>query len=261
MALALFDKFVVVSKDAPKPVPLEEDKKAPPVNPEGVLRQMLSLYKKGFIVATPSASKVGKRRKGRKAVVVGPSTSLQCVPTVRQWFRFTTDQAGTALVSTLFGICGGICTTANTTVRNWAGSVRLHRVRIFSTASNSGATLVALIWAASGTNATRTPDFVYDQSMPTNQVMGQSVEYVVPKESLVWLWFETTYTPIADPVFSWSTGTARCIIDVDMEFTLGCTNALLTTTISGTHAVGTVGYGNLDGVGGHCTPLDLPTWN
>lgn len=188
------------------------------------------------------------------------NTKVLLSPRLRQWFRFTTDQNCTPTITDLFSICGGICTVANTTVRNWAGSVRLRKVRLWGGATNTVAA-AGLFWAATGANASRQPDFVYDQSQPMNMLTGQVQEYTPPKGSLAGFWFETSYSPLTDQLFTIYVNGARTMVDVQVEFTLGVSFALSSLAIATTHAAGTFGYACLDQTSGkHCTPITLPNW-
>lgn len=263
-----FDRFVVVGSSAEKKekpaasgnlADLETDTAAISEEERSVTSNILptsDLKVPSFVKGRLATPTILKGKQGTLAM-----TRIEVTPRVKQWFRFSSDQNFTVTVADLFSICGGIVTIANTQVRNWAGSVRLRKVRIWSSSGTSTVSASGLHWNSTGTNAQRQPDFVYDQSMPTGLLTGQVCEYRPPKTSLAGYWFTSSYTPMTDPVFSIVVNGGRIMCDVLMDFTLGNTLALLSLTIGTTHALGTVGYSALDQHGSIVAPtILLPNW-
>ncbi len=179
---------------------------------------------------------------------------IEITPKVRHRFRFACP-SGSVLsnvtVLELLGVCGGICTAANTTFKPWAGSVRIHSVRIYNGLSSTGYTLANLTWNVAADSYV--PDEEWNQTFPEGTTTPGCLTFRPPKKSLASFWLSGA----SGAVFSIS-ASAGSVVDVDLSFRLS--NQFTASTIPiATGTLGTIYYMCLDGNTTHnFAPIGLP---
>ncbi len=199
------------------------------------------------------ASRKGKGKARGSSVQRVPRHQLS--PDVRHVFRFAVGPGASVLpitVADLFGICGGICTVANSTFQPWSGSVRLHSIRVYLGSSSTGFTLCQIAWAIAA--STYIPDEEWNEMQPEGMATPMALTFKPPKGSLASNWFSGNSGNVC--LFSCPAGT---IVDVDVSFRLS--NQFTANTISiTTGTLGHVYYGYLDGASSHTIqPQGVPS--
>lgn len=186
-------------------------------------------------VTSSLGRKKGRHKKGKAQANLPPMRNLAV--TVRHTFRFRSAGfvAVSCSVTDLLGACGGICYTANSLLRTWASSVRVHKMTIWPDAAGE----VTINWATPVTGIEK--DVMMNEDLPTGVTLTGAVVSKPPAKSLCGSWLQSSTANIFIV-----NSTAGCIMDVDLEFTLSAT--LLGTAITiATGTLGTIYYLALDG--------------
>jgi hypothetical protein len=174
---------------------------------------------------------------------------IHLTPQMRRNFYFSNSTSGSVSISflELIGTLGGICTVANTTIQNWASSLKVNHLRVWPSMSASGVESVVVDWVAGPSG------FVPDRADTVINVMGStiphSLTFTPPRNSLAGDWLNTAAVSSSANIFN-LTFPSGCVWELDVTITLGMVNSTTTTTFAASVATGTLGniyYLALDG--------------
>jgi len=171
---------------------------------------------------------------------------FQLNPKYSRTIRFlTTSVAATVSVIELFGVLGGICTVANTTISLCASSLRIRELRIWPSSASTGES-VSVEWFS--TLDSRTPDEDVARNIPGGIMVTGCLAYRPPKKSLVGDWINVTATSSAN-LFN-ITVPSGCVVEVDLDWTMPLEYSTSSTLYQQTVTTGNLGnyyYLALDG--------------
>jgi hypothetical protein len=191
----------------------------------------------------PAAAPLTRRRNVNPPPLV---TRVQITRTFR--FRSTGDAQQAITQTDLLGVCGGVCTVANTTVTIFATAVKLHRVSIWTPPASQGAAATCGVeWSTPSFNAgPETNDTTLSVATPAH------VSLVPPVNSAASFWL----APGTDAIMVLTAPTGS-VIDVHATWVLSETAGVSYTVAAGT--LGSVYYLPLDGAGDVYLPVGLVT--
>lgn len=177
-------------------------------------------------------------------------------PTVRHTFRFyqgtATASGRNITVGDFLGICGGVCTVTNSSLRCIATSFKVHSVTMYPATGGS----CECNWVDAALD--RVPDQAYNRVASVGMTVPVGVRFSPPKDSLASKWFANTLT-LTDNVCNIVTTSNSTYFDVDISYTTPNVLSAVARTIT-TGTVGVYYYLDLDhGAGSGISPIGLPT--
>jgi len=203
----------------------------------------------------------GSRRKGKKSrrSPALPPT-LDAVIACTHTFRFQVTTGFGALQNitggNLAGAIGGYCTTANSTVKTIASSIKVNRITVWPPQQSSPQNPPEIVWFSPITVMEK--DASKERVLPAGISYPGSVSETPPRNTICGDFFAVS-SGASQPMFGLINMAAGAIIDVNMSWTI--TNNLLGSTPAiATGVLGTYYYLYLDGSTSHqIQPIGKPT--
>jgi len=201
-----------------------------------------------------TVSTVGKKTKGLIPSLPPP---LQLVPTYRKTYRFTSTASGTSTITVgeLVGALGGICTVANATLSCWTSSIRIHTIKFWPACENAGANQGYIEWFNNyGSYAYK--DDVINYTTPESTSLTGCYTFKPPRGTLCGDWLNCVIGT-STQLFNITAPEKGCVVDIDVESTLGIsssTSTVLTQVSITSGTLGNIYYLALDGPSVHNFP-------
>jgi hypothetical protein len=190
----------------------------------------------------------------------GSSTSLppqmDITPNARHVYRFVCGNVASVTCTNqdILGAIGGICTVANSTVRLWATSFKLHSIKMWPSANTSTTPTYADVYWGAGAYGSKDSEFL--KAVPGGVTVTGLVTFTPPKGCFAANWISNTIS--GNYVIMGLQCTVGSIVDVDLSFTLANQVAPANASIS-TGTLGAIYYLALDGSTTHqYTAYGLP---
>lgn len=184
---------------------------------------------------------------------------LSTTPTLSHTFRFRAHSAlvGVGVTAeSLLGICGGVCTVINSTIRHTASSLKISHVHAWLPGSLTGNDSIFIDWAAAGFGG-RGPDKGRLITIPDGVTVTDRLDFKPPPDSLCQFWYNTSLTG-STVLFVVSAPTGS-VFDVHVTYTDSASLAGYNSTIA-SGVVGSRYYLALDGPASNLIrPLGVPT--
>lgn len=199
---------------------------------------------------------VGMKRSPMKFSYVQSVPMFNSIIEIRHKFRFICSTSGTYSVTPnrAFGVVGGICHVANTSLRSLAGTIKFNAITIYCAASTSGAIVGDIVWLVNDLNRSKETDWI--AVVPQGTTNTNSVRSAPPKGSAADLWF--TSGAADSSIVSIAVG-AGSVVEADMSFTLSNSFGGATLTVA-TATLGSKYHLALDGAASNkLVPLGLLT--
>jgi hypothetical protein len=203
-------------------------------------------------LATTSLKQKLLKAKPSKGTLARLPPRIMTTPAHSHTFRFVSTSATAAVctVNHMFGICGNICTVANTTVQSISSSIRIHSVTVYPSAGGDS----SFSWSK-GTDEYE-PDQVMDCSIPGGITVTEPSRYQPPSGALAGFWHNNLGSPHA--LFSIASSVGS-IVDIHISYRQTNFDAALTSAVA-TGTLGAAYYLALDGTTSHTyTPIGVPS--
>ncbi len=231
--------------------------------PPGVLikhdptRELTATAKPKSLILKANAS----RRRGKRASRASSLPPvLDAVIACTHTFRFSCTTGFGALQNitggNLAGAIGGYCTTANSTVKTIASSIRVHRITIWPPQQSSPQNPPEIVWF--GPITIMEKDESKERLLPAGITVSGALTETPPAKTLCADWFAVS-SGASQPMFGLINIAAGAVIDVRLSWTV--TNNLLGSGPAiATGVLGTYYYLYLDGSTSHqLQPVGKPT--
>lgn len=214
-------------------------------------------------LASMEVLKASKRRgKSRAMASRTPSLPpvLDAVIACNHVFRFSVTTGFGSLVNitggNLAGVIGGICTTANATVRTIASSIRVRRITVWPPQQGSPQNPPEVVWFSAITIMEK--DASRERLLPAGISVTAPLSTRPPRNTLCSDFFAVS-SGASQPMFGLINMAAGAVIDVELSWTV--TNNLLGSSPAiATGVLGTYYYLYLDGSTSHqIQPVGKPT--
>lgn len=201
--------YSVHSEDATSADTESKEEKAAPESKTG---ESLYEVENHSMLATKRVSGVLRPMKA------GLPPSLSLVPSVVHTFRVQSNSACTLQPLTLGGLnglCGTIGTVTNSTCSGIASSMRIRKIIIYPSTSQSGISNAMIEWATAFSGFVK--DHIRDTALPLGITNTVPVLAVPPKGSLASNWLSIALG--AGAAIMYITCPAGCVIDITLEYT------------------------------------------
>jgi hypothetical protein len=181
---------------------------------------------------------------------------IDITPNCRHTFRFVCGNVASVTCTNqdILGAIGGICTVANSTVRLWASSFRMHSVKMWPSANTTTTPTYADVFWGAGAYGSKDAEFL--KAVPGGCTVTGLVTFKPPKGTFAANWISNTIS--GNYVIMGVQCSIGTIVDVDLSFTLVNQVAPANSSIS-TGTLGAIYYLCLDGSSTHqYTAYGLP---
>lgn len=191
---------------------------------------------------------VKRARRSRAPRLLLQPPQISTHPIYSAVFRFaaTAGVGYTINVANLIGVCGAVCSVANTTLQPIARAVRLKKVEMWAPQTAVGAaTSILLSWSSNATYFSPTTE-ITDTCLSTAQ--PAHLLAVPPAEASASMWHEDSGTDDLFTIF----GPTGSVVDVHLNFVLndtGAVSSIPVTVVTG--VLGALYYLPLEGVATH----------